>query len=184
MAEQGNIIETNFSLRLARVESKVSETGHMLTVRVMRSKKELFRIKAELNELFNIDKILNTLELAIGTRKLHRIQSSKNDLIFRQFMDVQTFKEYYSSYPRNFKIYLFEPVKIVKESEEKRKVMLWAHVHGSEHYEYKKTVATLRSFYYWKRVSKDIGKFIKEFSHCSAQLNMFEENIGVLGNQF
>lgn len=176
MSEENNVVETRYSLRLARVESKISESGSTLTVRVMRSKGELFRIRTEVNEVFNIGIILNSLELATGSRNLRGVQWSKNDLIFRQFIDVQTFKNYYNSNPRNLKIFLFEPVKKLKENDERQRAMFEAHIHGNEHYGLKKTTAILRGLYYWRNATKDITRFIRECKHCSKKLNLFEEN--------
>lgn len=180
MNEKSIIMETGYSVRTPRVETRISESGHMLTIKVMRGRKELFIIRSEVNEVFNIEVILNSLELASGTRKLNKVQWSKNDIIFQRLMNVQTFRDYYEKNPRNLQIVLFEPVKILVEQDERRKAMLNAHIDGSKHYGLKKTAAILQSSYYWKNVTKDITRFIRECEHCSEKLNIFEENIDEL----
>lgn len=112
MNKDESIVEMWYSVQTPRVETNVSDSGHMLTIRVMKGKTELFIIKSEVSKEFNIDKILNTLELATGSRKLKKVQRSKSDLMFQKFMDAQAFKNYYVSNPRNLKIVLFEPVKL------------------------------------------------------------------------
>lgn len=184
MSEESRIIETKYTVRAPRVETKISESGHMLTIRVIRKKKELFRIKAEVSQVFNIDVILNSLEFATGTRKVRKIQWSKDDIIFQRFMDVQAFKDYYRSKPKNLTIMLFEPVKILLEQDERQKAMFEAHVNGNEHYGLKKTTAILQGSYYWKNVTRDIARFIRECEHCSNKLNIFDENIDESDEQF
>lgn len=184
MSEESGIIEIKYTARAPRVETKISESGHMLTIRVMRKKKEVFRIKAEVNDAFNIDVILNSLEFATGTRKISKIQWSKGDIIFQRFMDVQTFKDYYRSKPRHLTIMLFEPVKILKDQDERQKAMFEAHVSGNEHYGLKKTAAILQGSYYWQNVTRDIARFIRECEHFSKKLNIFDKNIGESHEQF
>lgn len=173
---ENKIIDTHYHVRMPRIVTKLSLDKTQLKIRLMRKKDELFMMLCEISGNFDILKIFNTLEFAMGTRKLKGLQWSKDDLIFTQFIDIESFVSAYSGKSWNFKIHLYEPVKVILDEDEKQRIMNDAHISGNEHYGQKKTTEIVQTKYFWKKMTKDIPKYVKMCDQCIHEKNKFLNN--------
>lgn len=171
MNSENKIMDTHYHVRMPRIVTKLSMDGTKLKIRLMRKKDELFMILCETYEKFDIIKIFNTLDFAMGTRKLKALQWAKDDLIFTQFIDIESFVNAYSGKNWNFKIHLYEPIKVISDEDEKHRIMNEAHISGNEHYGQKKTTQIIQSKYFWKKMTKEIPKYIRMCDQCIHEKN-------------
>lgn len=172
---ENKVIDTHYNVRMPRIVTKLSLDGTQLKIRLMRKKDELFMLH-EPSANFDILKIFNTLEFAMGTRKLKALQWSKDDLIFSQFIDIESFVKEYSGKNWNFKIHLYEPIKLILDEEEKQRIMNEAHISKNEHFGQKKTTQIVQSKYFWKKMTKDIPKYIRTCDQCIHEKNKMLKN--------
>lgn len=127
------------------------------------SKKKLFRIDlkdAIVNKNFALEQHILELERVANELRFSQLQWPNNDLLF-QYININDFKEKCNRYLKNLTL-ISQPKKIIDENE-KLEILKKFHndpVTGG-HYGSKSLYAKLRSFFYWKDMSKTITNYVK-----------------------
>lgn len=171
MNSESGVLETTYSVKIARVETRITARGDKIIVKAIRKKRQLFKFPQEVDEGLDCIKLINTVELAMNAVKINIIQWAKNDLLFQQFIDPSLFKNAYDMAPRSIQINLYYPLKIVKDHEEKQLAIAGAHCDNNYHFGLKKTATRLQSKFYWKKLTKDVSKYIASCDHCCQRKN-------------
>ncbi len=122
------------------------------------------------NEKLDLETIFSKLERLAGNYKIDEIQWPKEDDLFTSY-SIETFKEIGTKCLKKLTIVLIPRAFIVKDENQKFEIIKKLHddaIFGG-HVGQKKLYAKIRSNFYWKNMTKDIAKYVKECSKC--QLN-------------
>lgn len=142
-------------------------------IRASMRHKEIFTIQLSefiSNEKLNLNSILSKLQEKAANNSITKIQWPLNDCIFLHFT-VSQFKEACIKYLKNLQILLIKAPKVVEKESEIRELLNKYHTDPAYggHVGQKRLYAKLRSEYYWKNMSKDIARFVRDCNKC--QLN-------------
>lgn len=136
--------------------------GHNIVARI--------DIKKPANEILTLKTIISQLQRAAEKFKIGEAQWPLSDKIFKM-CKYEEFKMACQAELKNLKIIISRnPIKIV---DEKQKMQLLEQFHKDPlyggHAGQKRLYAKLRAHYYWKAMSKDVAKYVKNCKIC--QLN-------------
>lgn len=138
----------------------------------IKSKKicEIDMSKMIVNEKFNLGQILSRLEIEANIHKIYKIQWPLDDEIFTLFTINEMKNAVYKSI-KNLQIILIKRPKTIKDDIEKLELLKLYHndllIGG--HCGQKKLAAKLRNQFYWKGMTRDVAKYVKNCTQC--QLN-------------
>lgn len=119
------------------------------------------------NEKISVEKILSKLQLYAIDKNLNKFQWPTVDEIF-VYCSLHEFKEACESQFTKLQISLVKKPTVIKSEEEKLELMTNFHndpVFGG-HFGQKKLYAKLRSNFYWKGMSGDVARFVKNCDKC------------------
>lgn len=171
MNSKSGVLESTYSVKITRIETKIADSGDRLIVRAIRKRNQLFKISLDIDRNMDCVKLINTLEMSLNAMQISKIQWAKNDLLFQQFIDLSLFRNAYDVAPRKVQINLYSPIKIIKDHDEQQLAISKAHCDSNYHFGLRKTLARLQSGFYWKKMTKDVSKYIAGCGHCIDQKN-------------
>lgn len=154
-------------IKMTSMKNKNNELDE-IEISAYKSHKILFKILV--NEKLSLITILSRLQKAASDGNITELQWPVSDIFFKM-CEIDSFKKACNEKLNNLKIYLTGAVKRVNEEVEKQQILETYHsdpLYGG-HCGQKKLYAKLRSNFYWKNMTKDIAKFVKNCSKC--QLN-------------
>lgn len=143
---------------------------------IKRNNKVLFRIdiaSLSINGTVKLETLLSTVEKGIqGINKkkqitIEKIRIEKGDPIFEKY-SIEYFKKVGNKVLKEIEIIIFEQPKEITENDKKLEIMSNYHkdrVIGG-HCGSRKLYAKIRDLYYWKNMTRDIAKFVKECRDC------------------
>lgn len=120
-----------------------------------------------INEKVSLVSFLSKLEEKACSHKIARIKINSNDDIFKLYT-IDNFKQACNENLKELIIIITRVPKIIVDDKEKIELMEKYHndpIHGG-HTGQKKLYAKLKSSYYWKHMSKDIVKFVRNCEKC------------------
>lgn len=134
--------------------------------------KKIFEIKNEnsVNEKLTLKTIFSKLQKAAESNNIRKLQWPLNDKIF-EMCNIEEFKYACRNDLNNLQIILCRPPKTISNPEEKLRILEQFHddpLYGG-HCGQKKLYAKIRSNFYWKGLTRDIAKYVKNCMKC--QLN-------------
>lgn len=141
-----------------------------LDIQVKLNKKLIFSINHVdiiTNEKLDLGKVLSRLEIAAGNCKCNELKLPMDDHIF-SIIPVSEFKKACNVVLRKLRILLYSNPQIVTDNIEKSRIIDRYHndpIAGG-HFGRNKLHARLRELYYWRGMSKDIAKYIKNCPKC------------------
>lgn len=140
---------------------------------IKRNKKLIFAIDiANLiaNDTIQLEKLLSTLE--IGAKENNKIKIEKfriemGDPIFKKYK-IEDFKRIGNKVLKNTEIVIYKAPTEIIENDEKIEIMKKYHENKivGGHCGSKKLFAKVRDLYYWKNMTKDIARFVKNCELC------------------
>ena len=128
--------------------------------------KRIFKIKS-VNERLTLKLVFLQLQEATDEMNINKLQWPKNDKIF-EICNYNDFKCACEINLKNLQIILINEPLIISKKNEQIAILEKFHndpIYGG-HCGTKKLYAKLRNFYYWKGMTKDIGRFIRNCETC------------------
>lgn len=133
-------------------------------------KKKIIRINLEeftVNGKLALEPILSKIEKDADSLNYLKIQWPLNDILFKH-VSIVNFKEACEKVLKKLQIILINPPITVKNKDEKLDILKNFHsdpLYGG-HCGQKKMYANIRSKYFWKFMSKDVAKYVKQCQNC------------------
>lgn len=169
---------TYFDKKIPRLRTTTIDTQNIrsklasIKMNIFFGHRRIHEIKVDdsANEKLTLNAILSKLQKAADVMKINSIQWPLNDSIFK-LCKYEEFKEACNGVLTNLQIILTKPPQIVTDTEQKREILDQFHndrLYGG-HSGQKKLYAKIRAHYFWKGMTKDISKFVKDCQKC--QLN-------------
>lgn len=162
---------TGFSSKVPRLKTRsinIDTSGliNSIAIAAHRAHRKLFEVtlnkgKETLTVLFS------KLQKVANVNQIKNLQISRDDKIFK-LCRVEEFKSIGNKVLRSLTISIFKPPKVVTDASEKLEIIKRFHddpLFGG-HAGQKKLYAKLRSNFYWRRMTKDIAKFIANCENC------------------
>lgn len=156
-------------LRTNAVNIKKNGTVSNMTVCAYQSHKKLFELKLA-NENVSIQQLFSKLLSAASETKVKKLQISADDSVFK-LCEINEFKQCGNELLRkakNLTISIIKPPKVIECAREKMEILEKFHndpVYGG-HTGQKKLYAKLRQNFYWKGMTKDIAKYVRNCKNC------------------
>lgn len=129
--------------------------------------KLLFEIELNVAKETSLEDLLSMIEKISGENDVKEINWPLNDSYFEK-VDIETFKIACNKVLKNLKIYLKYPIMTITDNNEKLRLLklyhddpLWGGHSGQ-----KKLLSKLRESYYWKNMSRDVTKYVKDCQKC------------------
>lgn len=175
--EEESIEIMNASEELASYNKKVprvkttnidtDESGKIIAIEltVYQNHKKLFKLMVNGNIVLKT--IFSQLHQATIKRKINKMQWPKNDDIF-EICSLDDFKYACAHDLGNVEVVLIEPQTLITDKKEQLRLIKENHdnvLYGG-HSGFKKLYSKLRQLYYWKGMTRDITKYIKECRQC------------------
>lgn len=162
----------DFSKNIAKIKTEIinnDKNDNKMRINVFNKFKKLLSIEFDLvNETQSLDFMLSRLEKEANKNKIYKAEWPKNDEFFT-INSIQNLKDRGNKILKSLEIILTDPIAIVKTEDEKQKLMQIYHndplIGG--HCGQKKLYAKIRTKYYWKKMTKDIAKYVRNCSKCN-----------------
>lgn len=165
---------TGFTNKIPRLRTNVvtikkNGTVSNMTICAYQSHKKLFELKLA-NEKVSIQQLFSQLLSAASKSRVKRLQISADDSIFK-LCSVTEFKKCGNEMlkrAKNLTISIIKPPKVIGSDLEKQNILNKFHndpVYGG-HTGQKKLYAKLRQNFYWKNMTKDIARYIRNCENC------------------
>lgn len=162
----------DFNKNVPKIKTEIiniDEQVKLLRINLYRKFKKLLNVEFEIvNETTSLDYLLSRLQSIANNHQIYVAEWPKNDLFFTLFT-IRELKDYGNKVLKNFEIILTEPIETVTEEQDKEKLMRIYHndpILGG-HCGQKKLYAKIRTKYYWKKMTRDIAKFVKNCPKCN-----------------
>ncbi|XP_067620910.1 retrovirus-related Pol polyprotein from transposon 412 isoform X12 [Eurosta solidaginis] len=162
----------NFSKKVPRIRSAITydknnkTTNLRIFAHIKHKKLELLSFEL-VNEIMTLEKLFSRLESEAGKHKIKQIEWPKNDIMFEHYT-ITNFKNIGNKILKSLEIILTDPVETVTDEDTKLKLMKIYHndpISGG-HCGMKRLYAKLRTKFYWKNMTRDISKYIKNCKDC------------------
>ncbi|XP_067633073.1 retrovirus-related Pol polyprotein from transposon 412 isoform X3 [Eurosta solidaginis] len=161
-----------FSKKIPRVKSQINYdksgkiTNFELNAHLKHKKIELIKVACA-NKIIHLDELLLKLQKEAGKRNINIIELQKNDNLFKYF-SISDLKTTGNKILKHLEIVLTEPVETVTDEDKKQQLITIYHTDPilGGHFGSKKVYAKLRTKYYWKGMTRDIAKFVKNCEKC------------------
>lgn len=163
---------TGFTNKIPRLKTnlitvnKINGKMASIAMTAHRAHCKLFNLKLE-SENVTLTAVFSKLQNVANANKIKHMQISRSDSIFKG-CQVEDFKSVGNKILKTLTISIIKPPKIVVDASEKLNLMQKCHndpLYGG-HSGQKKLYAKLRNNFYWKRMTKDIAKFIANCENC------------------
>lgn len=167
-----NVIEeldSHFVKSIPRIRTNPSMHLYAFKKRKILMKFDMSTMAAK-NEMLTLESVLSRLEKEAAKIQINKFQWPINDNIF-SICSVEDFKNACIRTLKTIQIILINPPKIIEDNKEKFRIMTEFHCDPlvGGHCGQKKLYFKLRSKYYWKGMSRDIARFVRNCQKC--QLN-------------
>lgn len=160
----------NFAKKIPKMKTNVDTNFSNCKIQIYKNHKRMLTLnlsQAIANERLTFEFVFSKLQEAAKNIKIDQLQLSLDDNIFKA-CTMNEFKMAGDKYLTNLQIILVNKPKEVTNTEEKIELLQYYHnnpIYGG-HCGQKKLYAKLRNNYYWKRMTYDIAKFIKNCEKC------------------
>lgn len=174
IADDIKVIELNecrFEKKIPRLKTKNITTCNLVPKLSAHLKhKKLFEIDLTLifaNENISSEKMFSMLEKETSKIKITKLQWPTNDSIFEKIR-ISEFKNAGSRILKNLEIFLIHQPKKNINDNEKMTLMKQFHIDPifGGHVGKKKLYSKLRAQYFWKHMTRDIAKFVRNCNKC------------------
>ncbi|XP_067622234.1 retrovirus-related Pol polyprotein from transposon 412 isoform X2 [Eurosta solidaginis] len=162
----------NFSKKIPRIKSTIqfnknNEISNIQIYAHLKHKKLNLLNFVNANGKTNLDELFSRLEKAAGSHNIKQLEWPKNDIFFKEF-SITNFKISGNKILKSLQIILTDSVETVTETEQKQKLMTIYHEDPllGGHCGTKRLYSKLRTKYYWKNMTRDIAKFVKNCKKC------------------
>lgn len=164
--------ESKFDKRIPRIKCKNIKSSCKMVPKLSAYSKFKKQFEIDLSKTFTSEtvslvKLLSMLEKEAGKNKIKAIQWPKNDEIF-QIIRINELKEAGNKILKNLQIILINQPKKVTDENEKLELMKRFHddpIFGG-HVGQKKLYSKLRAQYFWKHMTRDIAKYVRNCKKC------------------
>lgn len=156
---------SGFSTKVPKLVSVLN--GNELKINAHMGHRKIFEIRADVNEVLPLEAILSSIERTSSERKLKELQMRTNDKIF-EYCTAEDFKNACMKILKNVQIALIHPVTRIDDPNEQLKLIGEYHsdrIRGG-HCGQKRLYARLRNQFYWRGMTRDIAKFVKNCKEC------------------
>lgn len=176
---QVTVEEKNEKINIKAYEDKndrnipiiVTDYKNHMVLKVLSKKKQIIKIDASkiaVNERPTLERALFWLEKEADSLNINKLRISNTDKIFTSY-SINQFKCICNQTLKHLQIAIITPPQNVLTVEEKNNLLQRYHndpISGG-HIGQKRLYAKLRSGYYWKNMSKDVVKFVKNCEKCT-----------------
>lgn len=162
-----NIYEWGFNKKIPRIRSRKSLNGKKYKMTAYLRHKMLFEINIPLGDKLDLGVAIKTLNDAMEFNKLKEIQWPMNDQLLVHF-GVEAIEENIFKYMKNKRIIMVKPPKEITNKNHQQELLKLYHedeVFGG-HCGSKKLYSRLRANYYWRNLSYDAYRFVKNCKKC------------------
>lgn len=165
-----NKVDRNIPRIITKLQNE-KDQPEKITISAYQKFKRLFEIDMShtiINEKFFLEKTFSKLEKLANNLKITKLQWPINDAIF-DYCTITHFKAAGKEFLNNLEIILIENPKLITNEEEKFNILNNFHnnpIFGG-HTGQKKLFAKLRANYYWKNMSRDVAKFVRNCPKCT-----------------
>lgn len=137
-----------------------------MTVSLQKAHCKLFEFQLE-GANVTLESLFSRLELLASSKNIRRMMISMTESVFT-LCTLENFKLVGNSELRELQIIIVKPPKTVTDESEKMALIKEFHDNPlfGGHTGHKKLYAKLRGRYYWKNMSKDIGKYVNGCENC------------------
>lgn len=162
------IYEGKVNRGIPKLVVKIKENGQMNYVAYYK-RKEIFNFDASnaANANVTLEHNLARLEKEAGKRNIKKLLITNKDILFT-LISINKFKESCNKVLKSLILIIIPEPKVIKNDNEKTELLQRYHcdpLYGG-HIGQKKLYAKLREHFYWKNMSKDIAKFVRNCHKC------------------
>lgn len=166
---EGGIDQVNFAKynpNRSRIVSKLLKGNSVLGIRIVLKRVIFCTLTYSLKEEFEIETILNTIELVSKGR---RLQICESDVLFKM-VGVNEFRENFCKRPRSIGITIHKELKSPVDLDlERVKIIMDHHKQCTDHLGFRATILSIRREFYWRDMSKEIMSFLRKCEKCKAK---------------
>lgn len=170
-----NSINNYDSLNLPYLRFKVKNIGkstlenYEIDMLIYDKRKVSTHVKISITngDILALEQILSKLDQLAGERDYKTLRMKMNDPIFTRF-SINEFKRVGQNILRNICIVLLEPRMVIVDKDERLKLVEKYHndpMYGG-HCGQKRLLKKLKSFYYWKGMSRDVAQYTRQCHNC------------------
>lgn len=155
---------SGFDKNIARIKTYIN-TKNELIIGAHIKHKRIFELTAHTNEKLLV--IISKIEEVALQNGINKIQWATNDKMFEIFNENEI-KNVSANQLKTLRIELIRPVIHVKDEKEKERILKEYHydrIRGG-HCGRNRLYAKLRSQFYWRKMSKDVTKLVKNCMQC------------------
>lgn len=139
---------------------------HELKINAHMKHDKIFGIRADVNEVLPLDAILSSIERTSSQRNISELQMRTDDKIF-EYCTAEEFKNACMKTLKNVQMALIHPVTRIDDENEQMKLIREYHSDRiGGHCGQKRLYARLRDQFYWRDMTRDIAKFVKNCKEC------------------
>lgn len=153
-----------FDRAMTRIKSKLDKNDNLWICAHLKHK-QIIKIKMQTNGRLSV--ILSKIEKELHENNINEAQLATNDEIFNIFTVDEFINECLKTL-KTLKIALIKPVIHIKDKEEQQRILKEYHFDRMRggHIGRNRLYAKTRAQFYWKNMSKDIAKLVRECKNC------------------